>query len=230
VTVPRTPTDDQAIAVVVAEAHRLVRAGLRLLLECDRGIVVVGEAARGEHAVAEARRLRPHVVLMDIGVPGLYALRATRGIFDDRDARARVLLLAGLESDEEALAAVRAGAHGVLSRDGAPEALRRAVRTVAAGGAVLTSHLTRRLAAEAVSGRAGDGIVPPELAVLTRREREVLGLVARGFGNGEIAARLAVTPATVKTHIGSALTKLDARDRAELVTLAYETGFVVPSA
>jgi DNA-binding NarL/FixJ family response regulator len=162
-------------------------------------------------------------------VPGLYALRATRLIFEDQDARARVLVLAALGSDEEVLAAVRAGAHGVLPRDGTPRDLRRAVRVVAAGGAVLTSQVTRRLAGDAMPGGAGDGIVPPALAALTRREREVLALVARGFGNAEIAARLAVSPATVKTHVGSAVAKLDARDRAELVTLAYETGFVVPA-
>jgi DNA-binding NarL/FixJ family response regulator len=228
--VPSTPTDEQPIAVVIAEAHRLIRAGLRVLLECEGDIVVVGEAIRGEHAVAEARRLRPNVVLLDIGLPGMDALRATRLIFDEGDAQVRVLLLATFGSDAEVLAALRAGAHGVLLRDSAPVDLRRAARTVAAGGALLTPGLTSRLAAELVSGRARDGVVPPELEVLTGREREVLSLVGHGFSNAEIAARLAVSPATVKTHVGGAIAKLDARDRAELVMLAYETGLVLPAA
>jgi DNA-binding NarL/FixJ family response regulator len=224
--VPSTRTDERAIAVVIAEAHRLIGAGLRLVLEGDGDIVVVGEAMRGEDAVAEARRLRPDVVLLDIGVPGMDALQATRLIFEDSTAQARVLLLATIASDADVLAAVRAGAHGVLLHDSAPEDLRRAARSVAAGHALLTPRLTRLLAAELVSGRAGDGVVPPELEVLTGREREVLSLVAHGFSNAEIAARLAVSPTTVKTHVGGAITKLDARDRAALVTLAYETGLV----
>lgn len=224
------PTDERAIAVVIAEAHRLIRAGLRLLLECEGKIVVVGEATRGEHAVAEARRLQPDVVLMDIGVPGMNALRATRLIFEECAAPVRVLILATFGSDAEVLAALCAGAHGVLLRDSAPEDLRRAARTVAAGGALLTPGWTRRLAADLVSGLARDGVVPPELEVLTGREREVLSLVGHGFSNAEIAARLAVSPATVKTHVGGAIAKLNARDRAELVMLAYETGLVVPAA
>jgi DNA-binding NarL/FixJ family response regulator len=228
--VPSTPTDEHAIAVVIAEAHRLFRAGLRLLIECEGDIVVVGEAVRGEHAVTEARRLRPDVVLMDIDVPGVDALRATRMIFDDTAVRGRVLLLATAGGDAEVRAALRAGAHGVLLRDGTPEDLRRAARTVAAGGALLTPGLTRDVAADLVSGRARAGVVAPELEVLTGREREVLSLVGHGFSNAEIAARLAVSPATVKTHVGGAVAKLGARDRAALVTLAYETGLVVPAA
>jgi DNA-binding NarL/FixJ family response regulator len=226
---PSRPTDEQATAVIIAEAHRLNRAGLRLVLESDGNIVVVGEAIRGEHAIAAVRRLRPDVVLMDIGVPGMDALRATRLIFEDEAARSRVLLLTAVGSDAEVLAALRAGAHGVVLRDSAPADLRRAVRTVAAGGALLTPGLTRRLAADLVARRPRTRVVAPELEALTVRELEVLGLVGHGFNNAEIAARLAVSPATVKTHVGGAIAKLDARDRAELVTIAYETGLVIPA-
>jgi DNA-binding NarL/FixJ family response regulator len=228
--VPRPPFDEQAIAVIVAEAHRLVREGLRALLEREGDIVVVGEASRGEHAVAETQRLQPDVVLMDIGVRGVDALRATRLIFDDGPARARVLLLATAADDAEVLAAVRAGAYGVLDRDSTPEHLRRAARTIARGRAVLAAGVTRRLATELVAGRANDGIVPPELEALTGREREVLSLLGHGFGNTEIAARLAVSPATVKARVAAAIAKLDARDRAGLVALVYATGLVRPAA
>jgi len=228
--VPSAPPDEPAIAVIVADAQRLVREGLRALLESEGDIVVVGEAGRGEHAVAETRRRQPDVVLMDIGVPGTDALHATRLIFDEGRARTRVLLLATRANDAEVLAAVRAGAYGVLQRDSTPEHLRRAARTIAAGHALLTPEVTRRLAAELVAGRVHDGIVPPELEALTGREREVLGLVGHGLGNAEIAARLAVSPATVKAHVGAATAKLQARDRAALVVLAYETGLVRPAA
>jgi DNA-binding NarL/FixJ family response regulator len=227
--VPTAPTEEQAIAVIVAEPYRLIRAGLRLLLEWEGDIVVVGEAGRGEDAVAETRRLGPDVVLVDVGIPGMDALRTTRLIFDAGAGRARVLLLSTAGDDAEALRALRAGAHGVLRRDSAPGDLRRAARRIAAGGALLTAGAARGLAAELVAGRAHDGIVPPELEVLTAREREVLGLLGHGFSNREIAARLAVSPTTVKTHVAGAIAKLDARDRAGLVTLAYETGLVRPS-
>ena len=215
--------------MIVAEPHRLIRAGLRLLLEWERDIVVVGEAARGEDVVAETRRLGPDVVLIDVGIPGMDALRTTRLIFDDLAGRARVLLLSTADNDAEALAALRAGARGVVRRDSTPDELRRAARRIAAGGALLTAEVTRRLAAELVAGRSHDAIVPPELDVLTAREREVLGLVGHGFSNSEIATRLAVSPTTVKSHVAGAIAKLDARDRAGLVTLAYETGLVRPS-
>ena len=228
---PRSmPSNEQAIAVVIAESHRLIRAGLRRLLERDGDIAVVGEAGRGEHAVAEARRLRPDVVLMDVSVPGMDALRATRLIFEEASAQVRVLLLTTSRSDADVLAALRAGARGVLLRDSAPEDLRRAALTVAGGGALLTPGVARRMAADLVSGRERDGAVPPELEALTAREREVLALVGHGFSNAEIASLLAVSPATVKAHVGGALAKLDARDRATLVMLAYETGLVVPAA
>jgi DNA-binding NarL/FixJ family response regulator len=220
---------DDAIAVLIADANRLVRAGYRLLLEGEGGIKVIGEAARGEHAVAAARRLRPDVVLMDGAMPGLDALRASRLIFEAGLPKVRVLLLIASGSDAEVFAALRAGAHGVLLRDSEPGDLVRAVRAIAAGGALLTPGFTRRLAADVVSRRALSGAPLPELEELTQRQREVLALVGHGFSNGEIAARLAVTPATVKTHVGQLIAKLEARDRADLVRLAYETGLVLPA-
>ena len=223
------PRDD-AIGVFIAEAHRLVRAGLRLLLEGDGDITVVGEAARGEHAVAGARRLCPDVVLIDSGVPGLAALRAARLIFEAGPAQARVLLLTASATDGEVFAALHAGARGVLLRDSAPGELRRAVRVIAGGGALLPPRVTRRLAADLVSRRAHAVATRPELESLTQREREVLALVGQGFSNAEIAERLDVSPATVKSHVGKLIAKLEARDRAALVMLAYETRLVVPVA
>jgi DNA-binding NarL/FixJ family response regulator len=221
------PADEQVIAVVIAEAHRLICAGLRLLIECEGDMLVVGEAMRGETAVAQAQRLRPDVVVMDVGLPGIDALRATRLIFDDATVHGRVLLISTSGSEPDPFAALRAGAHGLLLSSSAPEELRTAARTVAAGGALLAPGLMPRLAADLVPGRARPGVVAPELEVLTGREREVVALVALGFSNAEIAARLAVSPATVKTHVGGAIAKLTARDRTALVTLAYETGLVV---
>jgi DNA-binding NarL/FixJ family response regulator len=227
--VRRIPTE-HAVAVLIADAHRLVRAGYRLMLEEQGDIVVVGEAASGEEAVAGARRLRPDVVLLEEGLPGFDALRATRAIFESGLGQVRVLLLAESVDDEQLFAAVRAGAHGVLRRDGEPADLRRAVRVVARGGALLAPDALRRLAADVVARRASGGSAPPELDALTEREREVLALVGQGFSNAEIADRLTVSPATVKAHVRSALAKLDARDRAELVMVAYESGLVVPPA
>ena len=217
-----------ATAVLIAEAHRLVRAGLRLLLEGEGDITVVAEASRGEDAVAGARRMRPDVVLMDAGLPGLDALGATRLIREAGLTQVRVLLLIASGSDPEVLAALRAGARGVLLRGSEPGDLLRAVRLTARGGALLTPGFTRRLAADLVWSQARAGAELPELEELTAREREVLALVGHGFSNAEIAERLAVSPATVKTHVGSTVAKLGARDRAELVMLAYETGLVLP--
>jgi DNA-binding NarL/FixJ family response regulator len=220
---------DHAIAVLIAEADQLVRAGFRLLLEGNGDIEVVGEAARGEHAVAEARRLRPNVVVMDGGVPGLDALGATRMIFEAGLPEVRVLILTASGTDAEVFAALHAGAHGVVLRDSEPGDLLRAVRLIAAGGSLLPPGFTRRLAAEVLAQRARASTAFPELEALTEREREVLALVGHGFSNAEIAERLAVSPATVKSHVGRAMANLEARNRAELVTLAYETGLVLPA-
>ncbi|MCW3063585.1 MAG: putative two component system response regulator [Solirubrobacterales bacterium] len=219
---------DHAIAVLIVEPHRLVRAGFRLLLEANEDILVVGEAVRGEHAVAGARRLRPDVVLMDGDVPGLDALGATRLIFEAGLPQVRVLLLTASGTDAEVFAALHAGAHGVLLRDSEPGDLLRAVRLIAGGGALLPPGFTRRLAAEVLSRRAHASTTFPELEELTQREREVLALVGHGFSNVEIAERLAVSPATVKSHVGRVIANLEARNRAELVMLAYETGLVLP--
>ena len=216
---------DDAIAVLIAEAHRLDRAGFRLLLEREGDVTVVGEAARGEHAVAEARRLGPDVVLLDSGVPGLDAVRVTRRIFEASPA-ARILLLTASMSDADVFVALQAGAHGVLLRDSGPGDLLRAVRVVSRGGGLLTPGFTRRLAADVVTRMAHAAAVHPELEALTEREREMLALVGHGLSNREIAERLAVTAATVKSHVGRVLAKLNARDRAELVMLAYETRLV----
>jgi DNA-binding NarL/FixJ family response regulator len=218
-----------AIAVLVAQGDRLVRAGLRLLLEAEGDITVTAEAARGEDAVAAAHRLRPDVVLIDADVPGLDARRATRLILEASGAEVRVLLLTGSATDAEVFAALRSGARGVLPRDSGPSDLPRAVRVVAGGGALLPTGFARRLAADIASRRAHLGAAIPELEGLTEREREVLALLGHGFSNAEIAKRLAVSPATVKSHVGRVIAKMGARHRAELVMLAYETGLVLPT-
>jgi DNA-binding NarL/FixJ family response regulator len=222
------PGSRGAIDVLIADEHRLVRAGLRLLLEAEDDITVVGEAARGEHAVASARSLLPHVVLMDARMPGFDGLEATRLISAAGDlASVGVLLLTPTGTDVEVLAALHAGAHGVLLRDSEPNELIRAVRVVAAGGALLAPRFARRLIDEFLRERARAN-APAELEELTAREREVMALAARGLSNVQIAGHLHLSTATVKTHIARALTKLGVHDRAQLVSLAYETGLVVP--
>jgi DNA-binding NarL/FixJ family response regulator len=221
---------DTVVAVLVAQGRRLFRAGLRALLEAAEGIAVVGEADRGEHAVSETQRLGPDVVVMDAELPGLDAMRAARVILDGGPQRARVLMLVTSADDGAVIAAVRAGVDGVLSRDSEPDELVRAVRVIAGGGALLTPAVTRRLADEIAARRAPIGVPDPLLSDLTEREREVLALVGHGLSNAEIARRLAVSPATVKTHVGRVIAKLDARDRPALVMLAYETGLVRPAA
>jgi DNA-binding NarL/FixJ family response regulator len=219
---------DASIAVLVAEGRRLFRAGLRALLHEVGDIIVIGEVARGEDAVTEVQRLHPDVLVLDAGLPGLDALPTIRLIHEAGPAQARVLLLLS-DDDEAAMAALHAGAHGVLERDSTPDDLVRAVRVIAAGGALLTPAVARRLADDAASRRGHAGAPHPDLAGLTEREREVLALVGHGFSNGEIAAQIAVSPATVKTHVGNVIAKLDARDRPELVRLAYETGLLSPT-
>jgi DNA-binding NarL/FixJ family response regulator len=222
------PESRAAIGVLVADEHRLVRAGLRLLLEADGDIAVVGEAARGEHVVASARSLLPHVVLMDVQLPGFDGVEATRLISAAGDlASVGVLLLTPTGTDVEVLAALHAGAHGVLLRDCEPSELLRAVRVVAAGGALLAPRFARRLIEELLRDRERSN-APAELEELTAREREVMALVAHGLSNVQIAAYLHLSTATVKTHVARALMKLGVHDRAQLVSLAYETGLVVP--
>jgi DNA-binding NarL/FixJ family response regulator len=218
-----------AIRVLLADGAALVRAGLRALLEEERGIAVIAEAASGEEVVAVTIETRPDVVLMDVGLPGLDALEATRRILTHPDlSHVRVLVVGACESDEDLFGALRAGASGFLVKDTEPGELLRAVRVVAGGGAQLSPSVTRRLLREFASQPDPKRPVLEQLEELTAREREVLTLVALGLSNDEIAERLVVSPATAKTHVSHAMVKLHAHDRAKLVALAYETGFVQP--
>jgi DNA-binding NarL/FixJ family response regulator len=218
-----------AVRVLLADGAGLVRAGLRALLEAGEGIEVVAEASRGEDAVSMAIEKRPDVVLMDVRLPGLDGLRATRQILAAPGlSHVKVLILGEDELDEDLFGALRAGATGFLVKDTEAPELLRAVRVLAGGGAQLSPRVTRRLLQELVSQPDPERPVPEQLEELTAREREVMTLVALGLTNDEIAGRLVVSPATAKTHVSRAMIKLHARDRAKLVALAYETGFVQP--
>jgi DNA-binding NarL/FixJ family response regulator len=217
------------VRVLLADDQTLVRAGFRVLLERGDGIEVVGEAADGAEAVAAARKTRPDVVLMDIRMPTLDGLEATRRIVaDELLAGVRVVVLTTFELDEYVFEALRAGASGFLLKDIDPDDLRQAVRVVAGGEALLSPSITRRLITEFAARPGPPPTDPAPLAVLTEREREVLALVGGGLSNGEIGRRLFMSPATAKTHVSRAMAKLGARDRAQLVVLAYETGLVTP--
>jgi DNA-binding NarL/FixJ family response regulator len=215
--------------VVVADDQALVRAGLRVLVDSAPDLTVVGEAADGEEAVALAERNRPDVVLMDIRMPVVDGLEATRRITASTAAGGvRIIIITTFDLDEYVYAALRAGASGFLLKDAPPEELLGAIRVVAAGEALLAPSVTRRLIEQFVSRPEPPLGFRPALAGLTEREREVLSLVARGRSNAEIAQELLMSPATAKTHVSRLLTKLDARDRAQLVVIAYETGLAVP--
>jgi len=219
------------IRVVLADDQALIRAGFRVLLSGIDDIEVVGEASDGAQAVEVARKARADVVLMDIRMPGVDGLEATRRIGQDEDlAGVRVLILTTYEADEYVYQALRNGASGFLVKDTEPEDLVHAIRVVAAGDALLSPGITRRLIADLVSRprQAPAQIRPQVLAGLTGREREVLAQVAAGLSNDEIAAVLYLSPLTVKTHVSRMMTKLGVRDRAQLVVLAYESGLVVP--
>jgi DNA-binding NarL/FixJ family response regulator len=218
------------IAVVIADDQALVRAGFRVLLDSEPDVTVVGEAANGAEAVALARQHRPDVVLMDVRMPVLDGLDATRQITADRElGSVKVLILTTFESDENVFAAIRAGASGFLLKDTEPTELLQGIRVVAAGEALLAPSVTRRLIADLAARPPRQVARPEELELLTNREREVMTLVAGGLTNAEIAERLTVSPATAKTHVSRAMGKLDVHDRAQLVVLAYESGLVVPS-
>jgi DNA-binding NarL/FixJ family response regulator len=221
---------ERPITVVLAEGHRLIRAGVRRVLESDGRLVVVGEAGRGEQAVAAARLLHPDVVLIDAAVPGVEALRAARQIYDAGLDGVQVLLLTESPGEDGLIAALHAGARGVALRDSDPAELRRAVRMVAGGAAVLASgpEAIRRVATSVLPQREDAATHAPRLRALTHREQEVLAFVALGLSNWQIANRLRVSPATIKAHVGSAAAKLGAPDRAHLVRFAYETGLVRP--
>jgi DNA-binding NarL/FixJ family response regulator len=214
--------------VALADDQELVRSGLRGLLEA-RGLDVVGEAGDGRAAVALAHKLHPDVLVMDIRMPVLDGISATRELTSSGSAT-RVLVLTTYDLDRYVYDALRAGAAGFLLKASPPDRLAEAVRVVAAGEALLAPSLTRRLIAAHISRPPPLDGAPPALVDLTEREREVLALVARGLSNDEIAARLVVSPATVKTHVNRVLSKRQLRSRAQAVVLAYETGLVQPSA
>ena len=216
------------IRVLLADDQALVRAGFRALLDAQDDIEVVGEAGDGEEAARLAAGLMPDVVLMDIRMPGVDGLAATRMIAENtRLGDVRIVILTTFELDEYVFEAIRAGASGFLVKDTEPVELIRGVRAVAAGDALLSPGVTRRLIGE-FAARAKQARPVATLDPLTEREREVMALVANGLSNEEIAARLVVSPATAKTHVSRAMVKLGARDRAQLVVLAYESGLVRP--
>ena len=216
------------INVVVADDQALVRGGFSVLLRSADDIDVVGEAGDGAEAVEITLRERPDVVLMDIRMPVIDGIEATRRIIaDPRTASTRILIVTTFDLDEYVYDGLRAGASGFLLKDTRPEALLDAVRVVASGEALLAPSITRRLIEEFTT-RPAAAVQPAALDSLTDREREVLVLVARGMSNAEIAETLYMSPATSKTHVSRLLTKLDARDRAQLVMRAYESGLVTP--
>jgi DNA-binding NarL/FixJ family response regulator len=216
------------ISVLLADDQALVRAGFRALLDAEDDIEVAGEAADGNEAVRMVKQQRPDVVLMDIRMPETDGLQATRRIADDEAlSDVRVVILTTFEVDEYVFEAVRSGASGFLVKDTEPADLVQAVRTVAGGDALLSPSVTRRLIAE-YAAKAKQPPLADELEELTEREREVMTLVAEGLSNAAIAERFVLSPATVKTHVNRAMMKLGARDRAQLVVLAYETGLVSP--
>ncbi len=219
-----------SLRVVVADDQALVRAGFRMILEAN-GIDVVGEAADGREAVDLSRRLRPDVVLMDIRMPGVDGLAATRQLAGpDVDEPVRVLVLTTFDLDDYVYEALQAGASGFLLKDVSRDELLHAVRVVAAGDALLAPSVTRRLIEEFARQRPAARPSPARLDPLTSRERDVLGLVARGMSNAEIASELFVGEATVKSHVAHVLMKLGLRDRIQAVIFAYEAGLVRPQA
>ncbi|NUP77225.1 MAG: response regulator transcription factor [Nonomuraea sp.] len=218
------------IKVLLADDQALVRAGFRSLLGRSKDLTVVGEAATGDEAVRQARATEPDVILMDIRMPGMDGIEATRRVLAERPAT-KVIILTTFDTDEHVFAALRAGASGFLTKEVAPAELRHAVAVVAEGEALLSPSVTRRVVREFAHRPAplnGDALTA--LTVLTAREREVVGLVAEGLSNDQIAARLVISPLTAKTHITRALMKLNVRDRVQLVILAYESGLVRPGA
>jgi DNA-binding NarL/FixJ family response regulator/class 3 adenylate cyclase len=220
---------DGTIRVLIVDDQALVRAGFRMILDADASIEVAGEAADGRQAVSEARRLRPNVVLMDVRMPEMDGIEATRVLLQEDGADTRVVMLTTFDMDEYVYEALRAGASGFLLKDVPPEQLVEGIRAVASGDALLAPSVTRRVVEEFVR-RPPDSArtPPPELAELTPREVEVLKLIARGLSNAEIAETLVVSETTVKTHVAHILMKLDLRDRVQVVVFAYESGLVEP--
>jgi DNA-binding NarL/FixJ family response regulator len=222
-----TVCDGGPLRVVIADGQGLVRAGFRLLLEHQDDMVVTAEAATAEDAVAAVLATAPDVVLIDLDLPGAGGIEAARRIVEERpEGATRVVILMSSPSDEAVFGALRAGSTGLLLKDTEPDALVAAVRVVARGEALLVPELASRLVADFMARPERLRSSPEQLAELTAREREVVALVACGLSNEEIAGQLVVTRATAKTHVSRALCKLHARDRAQLVVLAYEAGLV----
>ncbi|MFE5140712.1 response regulator [Streptomyces fagopyri] len=216
------------IRVLLADDQSLVRAGFKALLDAQADLEVAGEAADGDEALRKVRALRPDVVLMDIRMPVLDGLAATRRVTGDPDLKdVKVVMLTTFELDEYVFEAIRSGASGFLVKDTEPDELLRAVRAVVEGDALLSPGVTRRLISE-FAARSKEPAAAGLLARLTEREREVMALVGIGLSNDEIARRLVVSPLTAKTHVSRTMVKLGARDRAQLVVMAYESGLVRP--
>jgi DNA-binding NarL/FixJ family response regulator len=221
---------EPAPRVVIADDQALVRGGFRLILDTS-GIPVVAEAADGKEAVAAVLKHRPDVVLMDIRMPEMDGLEATRRILESRPGQSvRVIVLTTFDLDQYVYAALAVGASGFLLKDVSPEHLVAAVRLVRTGDALLAPSITRRLVERFAPRPAGPRLPGRDLSVLTPRELEVLGLVAQGMSNAELASALTVSEATVKTHVARILAKLDLRDRVQAVVLAYESGLINPAA
>jgi DNA-binding NarL/FixJ family response regulator len=215
------------IRVLLADDEVLVRSGFKVLLDLEDGIEVVGEAATGAQAVERARETRPDVVLMDIRMPAMDGIEATRAIVGMPGLdRVRILILTTYETDAYVFEALEAGASGFLLKDTGPPELLHGIRVVASGEALLAPRITRRLIGQVTASRAAAKAGEERLAALTQREREVLALVGRGLSNHEIGAELFLSPATARTHVSHAMGKLGARDRAQLVVIAYQTGLV----
>jgi len=218
------------IRVVLADDQALVRMGLRVLIDREADLALVGEAADGHETLELVRRAKPDVVLLDIRMPGPDGLRVLRAITEDPDlGGTRVVIVTTFETDEYVLTAVRNGASGFVLKDAEPAELIRAVRAAAAGDALLSPSVTRRLV-ELVGRRLPGSASEPSMEMLTGREREIVAWVATGRSNDEIAAELFISPATVRTHVGRAMLKLSARDRAQLVVFAVRAGLTIPNA
>jgi DNA-binding NarL/FixJ family response regulator len=219
------------IRVLLADDQGLIRAGFRMLLDAEADIEIVAEASDGQQAVEQAMAVKPDVVLMDIRMPRLDGVEATRAIVAEPAlSDVRVVILTTYETDDYVFEALRAGASGFLLKDTDPPDLIRAIHVAAAGEALLTPSVTRRLIANYASRPRSARTAPRELDELTDREREVLSLVAQGLSNDEIAEELVISPLTAKTHVSRTMLKLSARDRAQLVVIAYQSGLVTPDA
>ncbi|WP_433519722.1 response regulator [Nonomuraea sp. CA-143628] len=218
------------IKVLLADDEGLVRSGFKVLLDLEEDITVVGEATNGAEAVERAVATRPDVVLMDIRMPKVDGIQATARIAQTRGLeQVRVIILTTYDTDEYVFDALQAGASGFLLKDAGPAELLHAIRVVAAGEALLAPRITRRLIGQFTARRTAARVAEDRLAVLTEREREVLALVGQGLSNNEIGAELFLSPATARTHVSHAMAKLGARDRAQLVVIAYQTGLVSPA-